>query len=1334
MKNMAFLLMLLAAPLMAAETVLISEKPKDTLIIALRNDFPPLSFWNVDGQPAGLFVDIWKLWAEKTGRKIGFHLATWNDTLESLKNGTADIHGAIFFSEERSQWIAFSQPFYELSLCVFYPKNQAKIQSIRELKGQKIGAIGGTAPEKYLRQNYPENEFVLFTTIEDMIKSVRKGELRAFVSTPASVLEILGNLGVAGEFESTDETLFARKLCAGVKKHNTELLSLVNKGFDAISDKELAEIEARWIPDPSKRYFSSKIRRIKLTDEEVAWIEKHPSVNLGYQTLFPPFSFIGENNVPTGMAADYLEIIKRRTGINFQLTQIGTLEKTISLAKEKQVDGILFHVKTSEREQYLNFTSPYIALNWIIVTRSDYPFIGSIEDLNGKKVGVIRYSSAWEFLKKNTEIGIIPTDSQKELWESLSFGKTDAVVQNIATAGYFISKLGITNLRVAYTFSEKWEGGMGIRKDIPELVSILDKAINSITPEEHEAIQKKWLSLRHEHVVDWQIVLRWMAIIGVIFLSVLITTLIWIRRLKKEIAERRRAEDELKKNRDYLQALNNSLADAVFTLKSPEWVVEYVNDRVTDIFGYTPEECIGKATLMFYPNETEYLNVGEKVLQALSEGKNVFHIEQCLKRKSGEYLIADITITFMVENNNISYLVCIIRDITDRKRAEEALRDSEKRYRNILENLQDAYFRSDNQGRIVMVSPSAERLYGYDSTEEMIGIPSVSLYRFPEVRRAIVEEMQKRGKVDDYIGECRKKDGTTFWASLNAHFCYDNKGQIFGIEGIIRDITDRKLAEEELRKAKEAAEAATRAKSEFLAMMSHEIRTPMNGVIGLTELLLTTDMTDIQRDYLENIRYSAYSLLDIINDILDISKIEADRLELENIGFNLPEMIERTSLMMTHRCSQKGIALITKIDPDIPKTVIGDLVRIRQIILNLLSNAVKFTEKGEIRISAKCKVQSAKCDLMITVSDTGIGIPEDRLDRIFESFTQADRTTSRKYGGTGLGLTISKRLAEMMGGSITVESTPEKGSTFRFTAVLEKSVTCDVSEVMKGGYLNTLHLTDNTFYLTRNTSVLIAEDNPINMLIIRTHLAKMGFRIIEAVNGKEAVEKYAENAPELVFMDIHMPEMNGFEATRKIREYEAGAAGSADDTDKKRTPIIALTADAFRDDKEKCISEGMDFYLAKPFRPAEIVSVIQRFIPDKLIGDSSAGDQENQTTQPNQQSVFDPEGFLKSLDGNKKLFEELISIAMETIPIRIQALRDALGKNDAANVIMEAHTLKGSALQLRAGLLADAAYQVEFAGEKGEVEKAKTLMKKLEQEAEYLLAVFKREAITCSQQ
>ncbi|MBF0412562.1 MAG: transporter substrate-binding domain-containing protein [Desulfamplus sp.] len=1169
----------------------------DTITIALRNDLPPLSFLNVDGQPAGLFVDMWKLWADKTGKKIQFRIGTRQENIDSLKDATADIIGALLFSEERAQWMIFSQPLYELSHYVFFPKNRIKSKSVKELKGQKIGVVGGTMPEQELRKKYPDIEIITFPNIEDKISAVREGKIQAFVSNPASVSVILGKMGLAGEFEAIDEQLFVRQLHAGILKNNKELLTIVNKGFDEISNDELAEIELRWIPDPKKQYFSSKLSQIKLTNEEKAWIEKH-SVNFGIIMTNPPFSFIGDNNTPDGIALDYLEIIKKRTGLRFQITHAETHDKIASLLKEKRIDGIPFISKTPEREQYLNFTTPYTTMDWVVVARSDFQFIRNIEELSGKRVGVVRQSSVWELLVKIPGIELIPAYSQKELWESLSLGKTDAVVHNIEMAGYYILKLRITNLKVAYTLPEKRKAAMGISKDYPELVTILNKAIDSITPEEHEAIRKKWLSIRYENGVNWKIVGLWMAIIVSVFASVLITILIWNRRLAREIADRKRVEEALQESEVKLQEQNEEL--------------QAINE--------------------------EYQVTNEELIQ------------------TNDHLVE----------------------------ATQRLTESENLLRNIFENAPDGCLIADTDTKSFHYANSMIcRMLGY-SMEEILsfGIHNIlSEKDLPYVTEQF--EKQSKGEITlAYNLPIMRKDGSVFYADVTA--CPLSINQSTCLLGMFRDVTDRKKAEEEILKAKQSAEAANRAKSEFLAVMSHEIRTPMNGVVGLTDLLLATDMTDIQRNYLENLRYSAYSLLGIINDILDISKIEADRLELENTDFNLSDIVKKIVFMMTHRCSEKGIDLIRVIDTDIPKMVVGDPVRIRQIVLNLLGNAVKFTEKGEISVYVRKSGDEYEengkrmLPVAISVKDTGIGIPANKLGRIFESFTQADDSTTRKYGGTGLGLTISKRLVEMMNGSITVESTQGQGTCFDVNLRLPISdKQSDPAEYI-----------DEKKTLSRYSgNILIAEDNPINMLVIRTHLAKMGFRVIEAVNGKEAFEKCMEHEMDLVFMDIHMPEMNGIEATHKIREHEAG---------KKRTPIIALTADAFKEDRDKCLSEGMDFFLVKPFKPEDIIKVIELFAPDRsepVTGysvNSSAG------LQVRQQAVFDREALLQRVGGDWSLFDKLVPIFLESFQEGISELHSHIAEQDLNGIYLQSHKLKGMCLSIGADILADFAKQIEY--------------------------------------
>lgn len=886
-------------------------------------------------------------------------------------------------------------------------------------------------------------------------------------------------------------------------------------------------------------------------------------------------------------------------------------------------------------------------------------------------------------------------------------------------------------------------------------------------------------------------------------LMLLITAFYMITRRNRTLRE---SEALIRQSDDKNRILTDVTIEGIVIQKDSK-IVE-VNPSILRMFGYERSEVIGREMLAFICEE-DRLALKDNILANSPLPSIVSAV-----RKNGEKFIVSIE-GRECEMNGEKLRAASVRDITLQKQAEDALKESNARIRAITDSAQDGIIMMDQDGLVSYWNPSAQRILGYAS-DEVIGrnlhelmVPkrhhAMHFAAFPAFQTS--GEGAAIGKTLDM--EAIRKDGTEIPVQLSLSAVRLSSG--WHSVGIVRDITQQKKAEAELIKAKEMAETATRSKSAFLANMSHEIRTPMNAVIGFSGLMAKTDMTPKQQDYIRKIDSSARALLGIINDILDFSKIEAGKLEIESVNFQLGDVINSIVEMVAVKAAEKNVELLSFVNSNVPGALVGDPLRLGQILVNLASNAVKFTEKGHILIKAELLSQDAEsCRIKFSVHDTGIGMTAEQVESMFTAFSQADSSITRRFGGTGLGLTISKRLAEMMDGEISVQSQPGVGSTFTYAASFRQQM--QIRENKAPGLenlrkLRVLIVDDNdmartilseqlaalgihavqadsgqaaigeirraspgmpfdlvlmdlrmpgmdgleaarriladrdiikhplifmisafgreeivkmaekmgirTFLmkpvnpeLLRDTllqafgetaaetaahasgkahadvraqglRILLVEDNVLNQEVATEILSSAGISVEVANNGKEAVEAVAASVYDIVLMDVQMPVMGGYEATKRIR-----AIGQYKDL-----PIIAMTAHAMQGAREECLEAGMNDYISKPIDPDSLFLTIRKWVKpgaavDRAPAASAAkipGKQEEPVSLPQGLPGIDIEAGLRRLGGNRKLYRKLLLDFAGAYCASFDDIDRALRQGDTALALRLIHTLKGVA-------------------------------------------------------
>jgi PAS domain S-box-containing protein len=650
------------------------------------------------------------------------------------------------------------------------------------------------------------------------------------------------------------------------------------------------------------------------------------------------------------------------------------------------------------------------------------------------------------------------------------------------------------------------------------------------------------------------------------------------------------------------------------------------------------------------------------------------------------------------------------QEAAQRTRAEDAHKDSEALYHSLVDNLPLNLFRKDADGRLIFVNEHYCNWLG-QSAETMLGKTDADLFPADVAcqNRADDQKVMASGAGNRNIEKHRLPHGQAQFVEVVKMPVRDARGNILGTQCVFWDVTEREQAGAALREAKDAADAASRAKSEFVANMSHEIRTPMNGIMGMTDLALETELTLEQRECLMLIKASAASLLSIINDILDFSKIEAGKLDLEATPFHLREMLANTLQSLQVRAREKNIAMSGRFAADVPQWLVGDALRLRQILINLIGNSIKFTENGTVDVVVDKESASAQeiC-LHFTVRDTGIGVPIEKQRAIFEAFTQADASTTRRFGGTGLGLTISAQIVALMGGTIWLESAPGEGSTFHFTVRFALHQEPGQRQTGHPADGKSLRAPSSASLLApnggRRLRILLAEDNEINQFLVVRALEKSGHEVIVCGNGRMALETVGTGHFDAVLMDIQMPGMDGFAATAAIRKLEIGSG--------RRLPIIAMTAHAMKGDRERCLAAGMDAYLSKPLRPLQLVETLAQVLPG-LHPASGRTDGDGSSIEP---VCFDRELALRNLHGDRELFQEVVDIFDEQSKELLRELNDAIRRHDCEFVARIAHTLIGSAGNFAARAVMETATTLETMGRDRNLEQAGAMYRRLEME------------------
>ena len=1252
----------------------------EQISIGVMNHWAPHGFLRYDGTPQGISVDMIEEFNKLLDNKLKIVSGAWSEIYTQAKAGKIHALMDITPSKDREKFFFFTAPYVRIPHVIVSNVQQARFLSLQELEGKTVALEKDFVAHIYLAQKYPKIKIRDYENTTQALDALSKKEVDAYIGNRAVVrhkmfYEFFDDLKI----DAVESSVAGSLLSIGISKEYPLLASILQKTLAAIAPSELNRIFFKYSSE-STLMQASPNENLALTKEQRVWLKEHRVIKYDANKEYPPFEFLQVNQKYSGIAIDYLRLLEKKIGVSFEI-------KPHSL---EPVDMMSNCIKsTCKNEKYLN-TKSLIKTPVVIMKRKEETKSTAVQlsELQGQKIAVLQNSPfKKEIFQEYPQLDIVEVENSKLLFEHLASGEFDAALSSLTQAGYYIHSLGLHNIEIVGKTPLVIELGFAVRHELEPLVGIVNKAIDSLSNEEHNLIYQKWVNVTIQEPIDYHTLAMVLLALSFVPLSLFYWNYQLNKKVKKKtlqlqelnesleskVKERMQEVLDLSEERD---AIIDTAPIGIALLKGE--ILKQVNKHLSEMFGYSKEEMLENTTQKWYASKEEY-----------------------------------------------------------QARAQEA----------------------------VVVA---------------------------------------QGEIMQFKQRYIRKDKSEFMAMVTLR-AIDIRDVSKGVVATFDDITLEEEAFEKIRSAKLLAEDATKAKSEFLANMSHELRTPMNSIMGMTYLTLQTHLDEYQKNYLRKIDNASKSLLGIINDILDVSKIEAGKMTLEHEPFELESVLEHISDLFLFKIQERGLELLFQVDADVPSAFVGDSLRLTQVLVNLVGNAIKFTKQGEITLKVSCiACDRKKATLRFDVEDTGIGINNELKERLFEPFAQADGSTTRCYGGTGLGLTISKYLVELMGGALDVVSYEGEGSDFffilslevqkgesalvqeiqklhhlrilvvdndlPFKEVLEKmiySLKFDVASVSSGSEaivaleqaqredqafdivfidwimpdmngIETIKkiaqeqklekmpkfilisghdlgelqertfqnvsfeilakpITPSTLYKTilqacgkeislfkkehtaqtpqefiRSLSgayLLLAEDNLQNQEVAIEFLTQVNIKVDVAQNGKEVLQKVQQRCYDGILMDCQMPIMDGYEATSEVRKLPQC----------KNIPIIAMTANALKGDKEKCLAFGMDDYIAKPIDVMKLYKTLAKWIQprtpdtttplralDLLIGLDKC-----------EIEGLDLQEALSKMANNERLLFNQLHRFVESEQYFYQRVLEAQETGDTPAIIREVHTLKG---------------------------------------------------------